>query len=136
MFVNLKVNFDSYNQKIQNTFGEIPWTFLAASFLILDKTGTNITVLQPGSYSIDVSLNFDNRRNKDPHPIYMCILNSIDSTYERCTPEVIPARIQRSVTVRVDLNLKKGGSIWVNVKGANLVYQRSHVNHMTIRKYD
>lgn len=136
MFVNLKVNFGAYSQKVKNTSGKIPWTFDNASFLILDDNGTDITILQPGSYSVDVSLNFYNRRNNDSKPIYMCILNSINSTYERCTPEVIPAGIRRSVTVRIDLNLKKGDSIWVNVKGTNLIYELSNANHMTIRKYD
>ncbi|XP_063434105.1 uncharacterized protein LOC134715688 [Mytilus trossulus] len=135
MFVNLKVNFDAYSQKVKNTSVKIPWTFQDASFLILDDNSTDITILQPGSYSVDVSLNFFNRRNNDSKPIYMCILNSLDRTYERCTPEVIPAGIQRSVTVRIDMNLKKSDIIWVNVKGANLIYERSDANHMTIRKY-
>ncbi|CAC5411067.1 unnamed protein product [Mytilus coruscus] len=134
MFENLKVNFDSYN--LQNTSGNIGWKLLATTFLKLDETGTNISMLQSGSYSIDVSLNFDNRRNKDQTSLSVCILNSGDNDDDPCTTEVLLARTQRSVLVGANLNLQKGDGIWVSVKGLHLVYQRSNVNHMTIRKHD
>ncbi|CAC5395998.1 unnamed protein product [Mytilus coruscus] len=134
MFVNLIVNFDLY--RVETTYGKIPWRPIDSNVVVLEGNGTTICVLQPGSYYIDVTLNLDNRRNKDPVTVSVCILNSRDRNGNRCIPEVLPAHMQRSVTVSVNLNLQKGDTIWVNVKGLNLVYQRPDVNNMSIIKYD
>ncbi|XP_071169621.1 uncharacterized protein [Mytilus edulis] len=132
-FVNLNVNFDLYS--VETTSGKIPWRPIDVTFVVLEGNGTKIYVRQPGSYSIDVTLNFDNRRNKDQVTVSVCILNSRD-TGNRCIPEVLSSHMQRSVTASVNLNLQKSDAIWVSVIGLNLVYQRADVNSMSIRKYD
>lgn len=131
MFENLKINFDSYT--FQNNSGNVGWKLLATTFLKLDETSTNISLLQNGSYSIDLSLNFDNRRNENQTSLYVCIFNSGDNEDESCT---IVAYSQNSVHVGINLNLQKGNAIWVFVKGLNHIYKRSNLNHMTIRKYN
>lgn len=134
MFENLKVNFDLYS--FQNNSGNIGWKHLATTFLKLDESSTNISLLQSGSYSIDLSLNFDNRHNDNQTDVYVCIKNSGDNEDDSCTIEVLLAHTRKSVHVGINLNLQKGNAIWVFVKGLNRIYQLSNVNHMTIRKYD
>lgn len=133
-FVNLKPNFDLYGA--ETTSGKIPWLSIDTKFVSLKGNGTTIFVLQPGSYSIDLTLNLDNRRHNDRFAVSVCILNSRDRNGNRCIPEVLPAHMQRSLTASVNLNLQKGDTVWVSVIGLNLVYQRSDVNSMSIRKYD
>ncbi|CAG2188369.1 unnamed protein product [Mytilus edulis] len=131
--ISSEVNFDLYS--VETHFGKVPWRPIEATFVILEENGTKICVLQPASYSIDVMLNLDNRRNKDQVTVSVCILNSRD-TGNRCIPEVLSSHMQRSVTASVNLNLQKSDAIWVSVIGLNLVYERADVNSMSIRKYD
>ncbi|CAG2191797.1 unnamed protein product [Mytilus edulis] len=133
-FVNLKMNFDLFSA--ETTSGKVPWLSIDANFVALKGNGTTICIIQPGSYSIDLTLNVDNRRNNDTVTISVCILNSRDRNGNRCIPGVLPAHMQRSLTASVNLNLQKGDTVWVSVIGLNLVYQRSDVNSMSIRKYD
>lgn len=129
-FVNLKVNFDLNSVKV--TSGKIPWRHIDSKTVGLEGNGTMICVLQPGSFSIDVMLNLVTRHHKDQVTVYVCILNSRDRTGDRCISEVLSAHMRRSVTVSANLNLQKGDTFWVSVKGLNLVYQRSDVNSMSI----
>lgn len=87
--------------------GKIPWRSIDATFVVLQGIDTRICVLQPGSYSTDVTFNLDNRRNKDQVTVSVCNLNSRDRTRNRCIPGVLPSHMQRSVTTSVNLNLQK-----------------------------
>ncbi|CAG2191796.1 unnamed protein product [Mytilus edulis] len=132
-FVNLKPNFDLYGA--ETTSGKIPWLSIDTNFVALKGNGTTICILQPGSYSIDLTLNLDNRRHNDSVAVSVCILNSRD-TGNLCFPGVLSAHMQGSVTASVNLNLQKGDTVWVSVIGLNLIYRRSDVSNMSIRKYD
>ncbi|XP_052101861.1 uncharacterized protein LOC127735657 [Mytilus californianus] len=134
-FVNPKINLDLL-KKNNYTSGKIPWKPINTSFVTLDGHGKVIRMLESGSYSISVSLNFDNRSKKYQYPVFVCILNSRNRTEVRCNPEVLHAHTQRSVFVTVDLHLMKDDTIWVSVEGLKRVYQRSDANFMTIRKFD